>query len=199
MARLKSNAPGIAMIGGLLWIAYAMLLAVQPWGELTSRDASGPIWVTNRAAWQFVTFFGAVAAATLAMAVVATARRLTLPATPPGQIGVAMGWTGLLAALAAATGSLLGLPALTEAGQGASTLLVAFGVILLAVDSANIASAQPAAPVLFLVGALGLAGLMAQALVVLTPWMLPLYAALELGIYGIAWVRLGSLLHQNTS
>ena len=51
---------------------------------------------------------------------------------------------------------------------------------------------------LFIVGALGLAAICALALLSLASWMLPVYAALVMAIYGFAWVRFGAMLVRDT-
>ena len=55
-----------------------------------------------------------------------------------------------------------------------------------------------AAP-LFLAGTLGMVALLAQAMTPLFTWMLPVYAALIMAIYGFVWVRFGNLLTRHES
>lgn len=184
-------APAAAMLGGLVWIAYTLAALLQPWGRYAAyTDAQGAVAVTNAPVFQLTALMGGAALLLLGVALVGTARRLGLPAHLPGQIGVALGVVGGAAGLLLWIGALLRQPALATAAMNAGALLVAVGVLLVAIDGAG----RTLAPSLFLIGALGLAAIFAAALVSLVSWMLPVYAALVMAVYGFAWVRFGDLL-----
>lgn len=183
-------APLAAIVGGLLWIIYAILLMLHPWGApLRAGAASGP--------FATAALTGAAALACLALALLATARR-GLPIRGAGRFGAAMGWTGLLAAAAATVGGLVQQATLCSAALIAGEVLIAFGVLLVATDAAGEPHSSAAGSALFLVGVVGMLGLMAQALVAVTAWMLPIYAALVMAVYGLAWVRFGGWLWRQT-
>jgi hypothetical protein len=79
----------------------------------------------------------------------------------------------------------------------AGEVLLAFGVMLVAIDAAGSPASGSYGSALFIVGVVGMLGLMAQALVTLAIWMLPVYGALVMAVYGLTWVRFGSWLYQN--
>jgi hypothetical protein len=174
--RLPALAPVSAIIGGLLWIVYAILLLVRP------------------AAVSITATVGAVGLAALAIALPAAVQLLRISVQGSGRFGVAMNWMTLLAAAAALAGSLLQHASLAASAITAGEVLLAFGVMLVAIEAAG----QPASPTsgsaLFVVGMAGMLGLLAQALAAVALWMLPIYAALVMAIYGLAWVRFGSRL-----
>ncbi len=165
-----------ALAGGLLWILYAILLLVRP----------APLGLTVLA--------GAGALAALAAALLAAVGLLHLPVLGSGRFGVAMAWVTLLAAAAALVGGALQSNALAGSAMTAGEVLLAFGVLLLAIEAAGLPESAASASTLFLIGVIGMLGLMAQALVAVTTWMLPIYAALVMAVYGLTWVRLGSRL-----
>ncbi len=184
-------APAAAMLGGLVWIAYTLAALLQPWGRYAAyTDAQGAVAVTNAPVFQLTALLGGAALLLLSTALVGAARRLGLPAHLPGQIGVALGVVGGAAGLLLWIGALLRQPTMATAAMNAGALLVAVGVLLVAIDGAG----RTLAPSLFLIGALGLAAIFAAALVSLVSWMLPVYAALVMAVYGFAWVRFGDLL-----
>lgn len=184
-------APAAAMLGGLVWIAYTLAALLQPSGRYAAyTDAPGAVAVTNAPVFQLTALLGGAALLLLSTALVGAARRLGLPAHLPGQIGVALGVLGGAAGLLLWIGALLQQPAMSTAAMNAGALLVAVGVLLVAIDGAG----RTLAPSLFLIGALGLAAIFAAALVSLVSWMLPVYAALLMAVYGFAWVRFGDLL-----
>jgi hypothetical protein len=184
-------APAAAMLGGLVWIAYTLAALLQPWGSYAAyTDAQGAVAVTNAPVFQLTALMGGAALLLLGVALVGAARRLGLPAHLPGQIGVALGVVGGAVGLLLWLGALLRQPALATAAINAGALMVAVGVLLVAIDGAG----RTLAPSLFIIGALGLAAIFAAALVSLVSWMLPVYAALVMAVYGFAWVRFGDLL-----
>jgi hypothetical protein len=218
---IRTLAAPAAMGGGLLWIVYAVLLLLTPWGDPVTRPAwpEAPV-VLNLRVYALTAGTGAAGLGVLAAAALATAWRARLPMTTPGRFGMAMATVAILAAVGAAVGGVLGLPRLTAGAMTAGEVLLAVGLMLLAIDAAGAraaaeidqlgttqpGAAQPGAtqaeaygPALFTVGVVGMLGLMAQALVALTPWMLPVYGALAMAVYGLAWVRLGNWLQQQGS
>jgi len=196
----------LAIGGGLLWILYAILALLQPLGSTTSfiSDAGAPL-ITNPRAFQLAGITGGAALTLLGLAVVGAATRYHLPGTEPhhfnavvpSRFGVAMGWVGALAGALAAMTALLLLVFPTGAMQFFGAVLVPFGAMLVAIEANGSDHAYSIAAPLFLVGALGMIGLLAQALLPVVTWMLPVYAALVMAVYGFAWVRLGNLLTQS--
>lgn len=195
-----------AIGGGLLWILYAILALLQPLGSTTpvTSDAGAPL-ITNPSALRLAGIIGGVALTLLGLAVAGTAARYNLPgsephhfnAVVPSRFGVAMGWVGALAGVLAAATALLLLVLPNGAMQLFGAVLVPFGAMLVAIEANGRDHAYPIAAPLFLVGALGMIGLLAQALLPVVTWMLPVYAALVMAVYGFAWVRLGNLLTQS--
>lgn len=173
---LSALAAPAAIIGGLLWIVYAILLLVRP----------APLIVTSAAA------SGSLAA--LAIALPAAVHLLGLSVQGSGRFGVAMGWVTLATAAAALAGGLLERASLVAGAVTAGEVLLAVGAMLVAIEAAGQPQNAVSGSALFVVGVTGMVGLMAQALVPLTFWMLPIYAALVMAIYGLAWVRLGGRL-----
>ena len=173
---LPASAAPAALLGGLLWIAYAILRFVRPLGLPATAGA------------------GAAALALLAFALVGVAARLGVSRQGSGRFGVAMGWTCLLAAAAAAVGGLAQQATFCSAALIAGEVLLAFGVLLVAIEAAGEQTSAPAGSALFVIGVIGMLGLMAQALAAVTAWMLPIYAALVMAVYGLAWVRFGGRL-----
>jgi hypothetical protein len=185
------------MIGGLLWIVYSILLLLKPWGDIVSAsNGTEPPFVIDAGAFALTAIAGAGALALLAVALLATVRRLQLPVQGAGRFGIAMAGVAMLAAVAAAAGGLLRLPAFVSGALTAGEVLLAFGVMLVAIDAAGTPSSGSYGSALFIVGVVGMLGLMAQALVALAIWMLPVYGALVMAVYGLAWVRFGSWLYQ---
>ncbi len=172
----RGPAQAAAIVGGLLWIAYAIFLYVRP-GDTAATYLTG-----------------AAALAGLAFALLATVRVVSLPVQSVGRFGVAMAWMALLAAAAAAIGRLLEQDAFAANAMVAAEVLLAVGVLLVAVESAGAEATTAYASALFVVGATGLLGLMAQALAATFAWMLPIYAALVMAVYGLAWVQFGGRL-----
>ncbi len=192
-----------AIGGGLLWIGYAILALLQPLGGIASfANDQSQLSVTNPLAFRAAGGAGGAALVLLGLAVVGAAARYALPgseahhfsATVPSRFGVAMGWVGSLAGLLAAATALLLLVLPNSAMQLFGAVLVPFGAMLVAIEANGSDHAYPMAAPLFLVGALGMIGLLAQALLPLAQWMLPVYAALVMAVYGFAWVRFGNLL-----
>lgn len=195
--QLQSFASPAAMIGGLLWIAYAIFLLLAPWGEYVTR----PMWpeppaLLNPGVFALTVGAGAAALAVLALAAAATGRLAQLPAAAPGRFGMAMVWMTIPAAVAAAVSGLAGWPVAASGALTAGEVLLAFGVLLLANDAAGNSATSAYGSALFVVGVVGMLGLMAQALVALVTWMLPVYGALVMAVYGLAWVRLGNWLNR---
>lgn len=185
----------MAMMGGLLWIGYAVLAMLEPLGAIgITRDAAGQWLALNPAALRVTGAVGAVALLLLGATVIGLAQRNGLPIQTPGRFGVAMGWVGALAALVAAVTALPPLAGPTLAALNFAFLLVAFGTLLVAVDAAGQPATANLGSALFLVGALGMVGLFVQALTLLWVWVLPVYAALAMAVYGFAWVRLGNMI-----
>ena len=195
--QVARGAGWLAVGGGLLWIGYAV-------AGLSGGDVgSGALFSTP-------TFNSAVLGRTsgggalllLGLAVAGTAARYSLPgstpepfySTVPIRFGVAMGWAGALAGLLAGLTALLHIESTYHALQLFGALLVPVSAMLVAIDANRHENTYPIAAPLFLVGALGRAGILAQALVSAASWMQPVYAALVLAVGGFAWVRFGSLL-----
>lgn len=195
-----------AIGGGLLWIGYAILALLQPLGSVApfTNDQS-QLSVINPLAFRTTGVAGGTALTLLGLAVVGTAARYALPggeahhfsAAVPSRFGVAMGWVGALAGVLAAATALLLLVLPNGAMQLFGAVLVPFGAMLVAIEANGSDHAYPIAAPLFLVGALGMVGLLAQALLPTVAWMLPVYAALVMAVYGFAWVRFGGLLARN--
>ena len=185
-------APAAAILGGLAWIAYTLTAMLQPWGNsATFVDQSSARSMTNAPAFQLTALLGGTALLLLGGALAGAARRMGLPDRLPGQIGVALGLIGEAAGLAMWAGALLQQVNLVAAALNAGAILIAIGAMLLAIDGAGQNMATP----LFIVGGLGAAAVFAAALVTLVTWMLPVYAALVMAVYGFAWVRFGDMLH----
>jgi hypothetical protein len=192
-----SYAAPAAIGGGLLWIAYAIALQLRPWGDFVTRAAwPQPAVVTNAGAFAATTAMGALALAVLGAAVPAAVQRAQLPLVGSGRFGVAMAWAAILAAIAAAAGGVSGRTELAAAGMTGGEVLLAFGVLLVAIEAAGSPHTGAYGSMLFVVGAVGMLGLMAQALAALAVWMLPVYAALVMAVYGLAWVRFGGWLQK---
>lgn len=192
-----------AIGGGLLWILYTILALLQPLGSVTPFAGDrGELLVTNALAFRVAGISGGVALALLGLAVVGAAARYNLPGREPhhfntvvpSRFGVAMGWVGALAGMLAALTALLLLVPPTGAMHFFGAVLIPFGAMLLAIEANGSDHACPIAAPLFLVGALGMVGLLAQALLPVVAWLLPVYAALIMAVYGFAWVRFGALL-----
>jgi hypothetical protein len=192
-----------AIGGGLLWILYAILALLQPMGGAAPFPGdAGMTRITDPLTFRLTGAAGGVALMLLGLAVVGAAARYNLPggephhfnAVVPSRFGVAMGWVGALAGVLAAATALLLLVLPNGAMQLFGAVLVPFGAMLVAIEANGSDHAYPIAAPLFLVGALGMIGLLAQALLPTVAWMLPVYAALVMAVYGFAWVRLGGLL-----
>lgn len=193
----------LAISGGLLWILYAILALLQPLGNITFfTGAQGELLVTNAPAFQVAGAAGGVALTLLGLAVVGVAARYDLPgnAAPhfnsivPSRFGVAMGWVGALAGALAAATAWLALVLPNSAMHFFGAVLVALGAMLVAIEANGSDEAYPIAAPLFLVGALGMLSLLAQALLPMVTWLLPVYTTLVMAVYGFAWVRFGGLL-----
>jgi hypothetical protein len=194
--RLAAWSPTLAMAGGILWIAYAFVAMLHPWGAGNSLQ-NDPLVVTDPSVFRLTAQLGAAALLLLALALVGAARRLGLPVHTPGRFGDAMGWTAALAALIALGASLAPVATLTTASLTAGALLTPLGLLLLGVDAAGSPRAYPAASPVFVVGASGLLALAAQSLVGYFPGMIPLFGAIAMAIYGFGWVRLGAALRRS--
>ena len=201
--QLNRWAPWLATGGGLLWILYAIFAMLQPMGTVAAfTNDQGQTLVTNPTAFRLAGSAGGAALAFLGLAVVGTARRYSLPgdeptrfsSAVPSRFGVAMGWVGALAGLLAAVAALLLLVPANSAMQLFGAVLVPFGTLLVAIEANGSERAYPVAAPLFLAGTLGMVALLAQAMTPLFPWMLPVYAALVMAVYGFVWVRFGNLL-----
>ncbi|GIV74026.1 MULTISPECIES: hypothetical protein [Caldilinea] len=190
--RLKRMVAALAILGGLLWIVYAILGILQPLGNVATNSAA--FWAAGAA--------GGAALVLQGLAVVGVALRYGLPGEEPprfgtvipSRYGVAMGWIGALAGLLAIATALLSLELPNNAMQLFGAVLTPLGAMLVAVEANGSEQAYRIAGPLFLVGALGMVGLLAQALLPVASWMAPVYVALAMAVYGFAWVRLGSLL-----
>ena len=145
--RLPALAAPAAIIGGLLWIVYAILLLVRP----------APLLVTAAAAC------GGLAMLALALPAAVHLRRL--PVQGSGRFGVAMSYVTLLAAAGVLAGGLLQRPLLVAGAATAGEVLLAFGVMLVAIDAAGQPQNATSGSALFVVGVMGMLGLMAQELV----------------------------------
>lgn len=197
----------LALAGGLLWIVYAVLATLQPLGSIAPYTTDGGVLlVTNSAAFRITGAIGGGALALLGLAIVGVAARYSLPGDEPAHFGsvapsrwgVAMAWVGALAGLLAAAMALLLFVLPNNAMDFFAAALIPFAAMLVAIEAnGSEASARIATP-LFLVGALGMIGLLAQALIPLATWMLPVYAALAMAVYGFAWVRFSGLLLRST-
>jgi hypothetical protein len=192
----RKCAPTTAIVGGLVWIAYTLAALLQPWGNYaTFVDQSGAVSNPSSFAFQLTALLGGAALLLLGAALAGTARRIglpqRLPQRLPGQFGVALGLVGGAAGLAMWIGALLLQIDLAGAAMNVGAILIAIGAMLLAIDGAGRELATP----LFIVGGLGMAAVFAAALVGLVAWMLPVYAALVMAVYGFAWVRFGDMLH----
>jgi hypothetical protein len=193
----------LAIAGGLLWIVYAVLATLQPLGNVaTYIDDFGQIAATNPTALRVSGVTGGGALILLGLTIVGVAVRYNLPGAEPARFGgvapsrygVAMAWVGALAGLLAAAMALLPLVLPNNAMYFFAAVLIPFAAMLVAIEANGSEHAVRIAAPLFLVGALGMAGLLAQALIPLATWMLPVYGALAMAVYGFAWVRFGSLL-----
>lgn len=194
---LATFAPPAAIVGGLLWIIFTILLMLHPLGEPLRAAGSTDNAPPERSAPVVgIAITGAIAFVLLALALLATVRRLGLPLQRSGRFGVALGWAAITLAVAAAGASLVQMPAVTFAALTLGQVLLAFGVLLVAVDAAATPASAASASALFVVGAAGMLALLAQALVAATSWMLPVYAALVMAVYGLAWVRFGNWLYR---
>ncbi|MCS6826340.1 MAG: hypothetical protein NZ553_06985 [Caldilinea sp.] len=190
--QLKQTAGTLAILGGLLWIAYTVLGVLQPLGDAAM----------NPMAFSMAGAAGGAALVLHGLAVVGVALRYGLPgeepprfgAVIPSRYGVAMGWVGALAGLLAIATALLSLELPNNAMQLFGAVLTPLGAMLVAIEANGSEQAYRIAGPLFLVGALGMVSLLAQALLPLTSWMAPVYVALAMAVYGFAWVRFGSLL-----
>jgi len=181
------------MLGGLTWIAYTLAALLRPWGRdganlIVSKTAGGT--AGDASAFLVTALAGGLALGLLGLALAGVARRWRLPARLPGQIGLALGLASAALGPLLWFAALLAQPALAVAGMNAGSLMLAVAALLVAIDAAG----QPLATPLFIVGALGLAAICALALLSLAGWMLPVYAALVMAIYGFAWVRFGAML-----
>jgi hypothetical protein len=201
--RLNRSAGWLSIAGGLLWILYAIWETLQPMGSaVTVAPDTGHIAITHPGLFRMTGAAGGTAVVMLGLAVVGVATRYGLPgdapdrfsAVLPSRYGVAMAWVGALAGLVATVMALLTLALPNNAMQIFGALLVPFSAMLVAVEANGSEHAYRIAAPLFLVGALGMAALLVQALLPFVPWMLPVYAALAMAVYGFAWVRFGSLL-----
>lgn len=201
--RLERWAGELALIGGLLWIGYGILATLQPMGAVTAvANEVGETLVTNPLAFRTAGVAGGAALMLLGLAVVGAATRYKLPGAEPNRFntlvpsrfGVAMGWVGALAGLLASGAALLLLVAPQAAMQLFGAVLVPVGAMLVAIEANGSDHAYRMAGPLFFVGALGMISLLVQAMLPLTPWLLPVYAALVMAVYGFAWVRFGNLL-----
>ncbi len=190
--RLKQTAGTLAILGGLLWIGYAVLGVLQPLGDVATNSLA--LWMAGAS--------GGAALALQGLAVVGVASRYGLPgeepprfgAVIPSRYGVAMAWVGALAGLLAVATALLSLELPNNAMQLFGAVLTPLGAMLVAIEANGSEHAYRIAGPLFLVGALGMTSLLAQALLPLASWMAPVYAALAMAVYGFAWVRFGALL-----
>lgn len=201
--RLNRSAGWLSIAGGLLWILYAIWEMLQPMGSgMTVAPDTGQIAIANPGVFRMTGATGGASVVMLGLAVVGVAARYGLPGDAPDRFstvlpsryGVAMAWVGALAGLAAAVLALLTLALPNNAMQLFGAVLVPFGAMLVAVEANGSEHAYRIAAPLFLVGVLGMAALLVQALLPLVSWMLPVYAALAMAVYGFAWVRFGSLL-----
>ena len=184
-------APATAILGGLAWIAYTMAALLQPWGSYATYGApQGAPTISNIPAFLFTSLLGGLALLVLGSALAGTARRMGLPAQLPGRFGMALGLVGGATGLVMAAAAFMLHMTLAAAAMNAGAIMVAVGALLLASDGAGQRLAMP----LFIVGALGVTAIFAAALVSLATWMLPVYAALVMAVYGFAWVRLGDIL-----
>ena len=205
--QLNRWAPWLAIGGGLLWILYAIFEMLRPMGAVTVfTNDQGQALVTNPPALRVAGSIGGAALVLLGLTVVGTARRYHLPnnepnrfgSTVPSRFGVAMGWVGALAGLLATASALLLLIPAHSAMQLFGAVLVPFGTLLVAIEAKGSDHAYPIAAPLFLAGTLGMLALLAQAMLPLFAWMLPVYAALAMAVYGFVWVRVGGLLARQT-
>lgn len=189
---LKQTAGALAILGGLLWIGYAVLGVLQPLGDIATNSPA--FWLAGAS--------GGAALVLQGLAVVGVASRYGLPgeepprfgAVIPSRYGVAMAWVGALAGLLAVATALLSLELPNNAMQLFGAVLTPLGAMLVAIEANGSEHAYRIAGPLFLVGALGMVSLLAQALLPLASWMAPIYAALAMAVYGFAWVRFGGLL-----
>lgn len=193
----------LAIAGGLLWIVYAVLATLQPLGSVaTYTNDLGDTLVTNPTAFRMTGAAGGGALILLGLTIVGVAARNSLPgaepprfgSVAPSRYGVAMAWVGALAGLLAAAMALLLFVLPNNAMYFFAAVLIPFGAMLIAIEANGSEQADRIAVPLFLVGALGMISLLAQTLIPLAAWMLPVYAALVMAVYGFAWVRFGSLL-----
>ena len=203
MSRFVSWTPYLAIGGGLVWILYAVQAMLEPLGPVaTYYSDQGALLVTNAGAFLLTALTGGLGLILLGLAVVGTARRYALPrpqperfgSTLPTRFGVAMGWVGAACGLLMIGAGIFRLPPLVGVAQLAGAMLIPLSATLLAIEANGDVDAQPIAAALFLVGMLGLISLLAQAMVSVYPWMLPVYAALVMAVYGFTWVRFGNHL-----
>jgi hypothetical protein len=203
MNRLGQAAGWLAIAGGLLWILYAILELLQPLGSavMIAPDTGQPM-VIDPALFRITGVAGGAAIGLLGLAVAGVAARYGLSGHTPdhfstvlsSRYGVAMAWVGALGGLLAALLALLTLVLPNDAMHLFGAVLVTVGAMLVAVEANGSDHAYRIAAPLFLVGALGMIALLVQALMPVVAWMLPVYVALAMAVYGFAWVRFGSLL-----
>ena len=106
----------MAIVGGLLWIAYAILAMLQPLGSGAAfTNDLGQTLVPNPNAFRLSGAACGGALTLLGLAVVGAAARYELPTSEPkpfgvsvpSRFGVPMGWVGALAGVATAASALL--------------------------------------------------------------------------------------------
>lgn len=203
MNRLGQSAGWLSIAGGLLWILYAILEMLQPLGSAVMiAPDTGQHLVIDPVLFRITGVAGGAAIGLLGLAVAGIAVRHGLSGDSPdhfntvlpSRYGVAMAWVGALGGLLAALLALLTLLLPNNAMHLFGAVLVPVGAMLVAVEANGSDHAYRIAAPLFLVGALGVIALLVQALMPVVAWMLPVYVALAMAVYGFAWVRFGSLL-----
>lgn len=169
------------MVGGLVWITYAILAMLQP-GMPGSAAGAPPAsrWTLGLAGTALPCLGGALAGG---------AWRAGLPRRTAGRLGLVLAAVGGLAGgVGVASALLVWMPAPgTLILMG--TLALVGAALLLAVDAGRTEGAWVA---FGLLGMLGLFAAAAPTLVELVPWALPVHGALAMAIYGFAWVLYGN-------
>lgn len=206
LGRLGTWAPAAAIVGGLLWILYAILALLQPLGTVNLFISdTGQLSATNPGAFRIAALTGGLALILLGAALIGTIQRYELRGAPAAQFGTGvpsrfggiLAWAGVAAGLLVSLGGLVLQVPLATLAQLLGAVFVPFAASLVAIEANGSETAYPIAAPMFIVGALGMAAVLAQAMVALYAWMLPVYGALVLAIYGFVWVRVGGLMQRH--
>ena len=140
---------------------------------------------------------GGAALLLLALALLGSAWRSGLPVRQAGRIAVAVTWIAVGLAIVGGLGAALMNAALVRFGVSVGVILTALAAFLLAMDAPHNPVAVHWRLPWMMLGVLGLAATVAQTLAGAVDWMLPVYAALVMAVYGFAWVQFGNILYRH--